>query len=158
MIRVHRLERLGNLLSQHCFARVLASRFSYTLAAPLIAGFSGTGAPVKGEEILGPEIIWEGQWPREAYSGRRLERAELFQPPGARITVRGWFQRFFFPARATRRTAPGLPTQSVRQPRFREPRRPWWRLLSETCRPRLRAPTDAPMAYLLSFGPGRSSS
>ena len=46
------------------------------------------------KQALGPEVMWTGHWPREAYSSRKLERAELFQAPGARVTLCGFFQRF----------------------------------------------------------------
>ena len=94
MVRVHRLERLGNLLSQYCFARVLASRFSYTLDSCPIAGFSGSRKQIDGEDVLGPEVMWTGHWPADAYSGRKLGQAELLQPPGAKVMLSGFFQRF----------------------------------------------------------------
>ena len=94
MVCLHRLGRLGNVLSQYCFARVLAGRFCYTLEACPIAGFSGSSKRIYGEESFCPEVMWTGHWPREAYSGRKLERLELFQAPGVRVTLRGLFQRF----------------------------------------------------------------
>lgn len=44
--------------------------------------------------MYGPEVRWQGQWPFDAYSGRPLAREELFQAPGQRLTLAGWFQRF----------------------------------------------------------------
>ena len=94
MIHLHRLERLGNLMSQYCFARVLTGRFGYALDACPIAGFTASRRRIDGEEVLGLEVRWTRQWPREVYSSRKLERAELFQAPGARVTLQGFFQRF----------------------------------------------------------------
>jgi len=31
--------------------------------------------------VYGPEVRWHGQWPYEAYSGRRLVREEFFLVP-----------------------------------------------------------------------------
>ena len=94
MMFLHRLERVGTLLSQYYFARVLAGRFRYRLDDCPIAGFPGSFKRIGGKEVLGPEVMWSGHWPREAYSSRKLERAELFQAPGARVTLCRFFQRF----------------------------------------------------------------
>lgn len=100
MILLRRRNRLGSWLFQYCFARLLARRFGCRLAALPMAGFPGTFAAVPGEEIYGPVGSWSGQWPFEAWTGRRLERAELGQAPGQRLTLDGWFQRFEFIAEA----------------------------------------------------------
>lgn len=94
MVRVHRLGQLGDWLWQYAFARALAERFAYELAALPLLQFPSTRDRVRGTEILGPAALWEAHWPRDAYSGRSLERAELVTPPAARVTLRGGFQRF----------------------------------------------------------------
>ena len=94
MILLRRRDRLGNWLFQYCFARVLAQRFGYRLEVLPVAGFPGSFAELAGEEVYGPEVRWHGQWPYEAYSGRRLVREEFFQRPGQRLMLDGWFQRF----------------------------------------------------------------
>ena len=94
MIRLYYRERLGNYFSQYCFGRLLAHRFKYALAACPIAGFHTSFSQIEGEELLGPEVMWAGHWPREVYSGRGLERAELWKPPGAKLILSGYFQRF----------------------------------------------------------------
>ena len=38
--------------------------------------------------------MWTGHWPADAYSGRKLGQAELLQPPGAKVMLSGFFQRF----------------------------------------------------------------
>ena len=96
MISLRRRDRLGNCLFEYCFARILAERFGYRLEATPLAGFPGTKTPVAGEEVLGPVVVWNEQWPREAYSGRPLVRAELYQAPEARLVLDGWFQRWEF--------------------------------------------------------------
>jgi len=105
LVRVHRLGRLGELLWQYAFAQVLARRFAYALPALPIPAFPLTREPLAGTEILGPEALWEGQWPRDAYSGRSLEPGELLTPPGTVVKLRGGFQRFdlISPARAALR-------------------------------------------------------
>ena len=45
---------------------------------------------VRGDEVYGPEVRWQGNWPFDAYSGRRLAREELLQAPGQRLTLAGW--------------------------------------------------------------------
>jgi hypothetical protein len=100
VILLRRRDRLGNCLFGYTFARVLAQRFGYGLAASPLPGFSGTFAEVPGEEVYGPVARWEGQWPFDGHSGRRLVRAEFFQAPGQRVTLAGWFQRFEFIAEA----------------------------------------------------------
>ena len=100
MVFLRRRRLLGEWLFQYCFARVLARRFGYRLAALPVAGFPGTLAEMPGEEVYGPVGCWQGQWPFEAWSGRRLERAELGQAPGQRLTLDGGFQRFEFIAEA----------------------------------------------------------
>ena len=60
MILFRRRDRLGNWLFEYCFARVLAQRFGYRLAAMPLPGFPGTFAEVWGEEVYGPEARWEG--------------------------------------------------------------------------------------------------
>ena len=96
MIHLHRHGRVSSRLSQYCFARVLASRFSYALDAGPAVGFSGSRKRVDGEQVIGPEVMWTGHWPMEAYSNRKLDSAELFQAPGAKVTLSGFFQRFEF--------------------------------------------------------------
>lgn len=94
MILLHRRDRLGNRLFEYCFARVLARRFSCRLAALPMPKFPGTFADFSGEEVYGPEVCWQGNWPFDAYSGRRLVREELFQAPGQRVRLDGLFQRW----------------------------------------------------------------
>ena len=91
---MHRRVRLGSILSQYAFARVLAQRFAYRLATVPVPGFPGTLTASHGEEILGPLIRWNGQWPFDAYSGRPLLLDELYQAPGAQIRLHGGFQRY----------------------------------------------------------------
>ncbi len=85
---------LGDRLFQYSFARILAARFRYQLQATPIPGFPGTFVDINGENVLGPTALWEGQWPVDARDGRPLTREELQVPPGARVTIRGRFQRF----------------------------------------------------------------
>lgn len=87
---------LGDRLSQYCFSRTIASNFKYKLAATPIRGFPCTYNAVSGQEILSPLSSWQGQWPFDANSSRKIERAELFYPPGERLTLSGLFQRFEF--------------------------------------------------------------
>ena len=94
MILLRRRDRLGNWLFQYCFARVLAQRFGCRLEAMPLPSLSGTAKELAGEEVFGPVAEWEGQWPFDAHTGRRLAREELFQPPGQRLTLNGRFQRF----------------------------------------------------------------
>ena len=105
MILLHRRDRLGNWLFEYAFARVLAGWFGYRLAALPMPGFPGTFAEVRGEEVFGPGACWQGNWPFDAHSGRRLAREELFQAPGQRVTLLGLFQRreLFADARAEMR-------------------------------------------------------
>jgi hypothetical protein len=44
--------------------------------------------------LLAGRLALEGQWPRDAYSGRNLTTDEFTHPPETQILVRGWFQRF----------------------------------------------------------------
>ena len=94
MILLTRRDRLGNWLFEYSFARLLAKRFGYRLTALPMPGFPGTFGVLLGEEVYGPVACWQGNWPFEAYSGRRLVREELFQAPGQRITLDGLFQRW----------------------------------------------------------------
>lgn len=96
MILLRRRNRLGNILFQYCFARVLAQRLNYRLAAAPVRDFAGTRAVVEGEEVFGPATRWQGQWPFDALVGRPIERGELSMAPGARVTLDGWFQQFEF--------------------------------------------------------------
>jgi hypothetical protein len=86
--------RLGNLLSQWAFARLLAERWAYAFDAPRINGFPGTGQAVTGTRILSSLAVWDGQWPNDAFSGRRIDPTELWHAPNAMLTLRGFFQRF----------------------------------------------------------------
>lgn len=94
MIAVRRRGRLGNWLSQYCFARVLAQRFGCRLEAMPVPGFPGSFVEVAGEEVYGPVVCWHGHWPFDAYSGRRLAMEEFFQAPGQRLTLDGLFLRW----------------------------------------------------------------
>jgi hypothetical protein len=94
MIVLRRRGNLWNWLFQYCFARVLAGRFGYRVVALPVLGFPGTFAEARGEEVYGSEARWQGQWPFDAYSGRRLAREELLQAPGQRLTLDGLFQRW----------------------------------------------------------------
>ena len=94
MISLRRRDNIGNCLFEYCFARVLAERFGYRLEAVPLGGFPGTRTLVAGEEVLGPMALWNGVWPFDGYSGRPIAQAELYQAPGARITLGGSFQRF----------------------------------------------------------------
>jgi hypothetical protein len=96
MIVLHRRNRIGNMLSQYSFARVLARRFGCRLLAAPVAGFGRTWVRIDGEEVFGPAVRWRGQWPFDGLVGRRVERQELFTAPCARLTLEGWFQRFEF--------------------------------------------------------------
>ena len=96
MISLRRRDNIGNCLFEYCFARILAERFGYRLEAVPLGGFPGTRTPVAGEEVLGPVVVWDGQWPFEAYAGRPIAEAELLQSPGARLVLNGWFQRWEF--------------------------------------------------------------
>ena len=94
MILLHRRDRLGNWMFEYCFARVLTRRFGYRLAALPMPGFPGTFAEISGEEVYGPGVCWQGNWPFDAHSGRRLAKEELFQAPGQRLTLSYAYQRF----------------------------------------------------------------
>lgn len=96
MIQLFRRDRLGNVLFQYCFARVLAERWGYRLAASPLSDFSGTFSHLGGEEVFGPVARWQGQWPFDAYVSRPIQRKELKIAPGSRLTLNGWFQRFEF--------------------------------------------------------------
>ena len=96
MISLRCRDNIGNCLFEYCFARILAERFGYRLEAVPLGGFPGTRTPVAGEEVLGPVVVWDGQWPFEAYAGRPIAEAELLQSPGARLVLNGWFQRWEF--------------------------------------------------------------
>lgn len=96
MIAVHRFGNLGDALGQYCFGRLLARNFNYALRAIPLPGFPETFLDIDGEEILAPDLHIEGQWPRDAYSGRNLERGELTCAPRSKLTVRGGFQRVEF--------------------------------------------------------------
>jgi hypothetical protein len=85
---------MGNWLFQYSFARVLARRCGYRLETMPMPDFPGTQAEVAGEEVYGPEARWQGNWPFDAYSGRRLDAGEWRQAPGQRLTFDGLFQRF----------------------------------------------------------------
>lgn len=94
MILLRRRARLGNWLFQYTFARLLAQRFGYRLLALPMHGFPRAFAGVRGDVVYGPEVCWQGNWPFDAYSGRRLVREEFFQAPGQRVTLDGLFQRW----------------------------------------------------------------
>src|SRR5580658_6258397 len=96
MISVLKVGGLGDYLWQYCFARLMSERFGCALKAPPARGFPGTWDRVQGAEIFGPDVRWDGQWPYEAYSGRKLEAAELWSAPASRLIFSGWFQRFEF--------------------------------------------------------------
>ena len=94
MISLRRRDHIGSCLFEFCFARILAERFGYRLEAVPLGGFSGTRTRVAGEEVLGPVALWDGMWPFDGHAGRPLTRAELHEPPGARVTLAGSFQHF----------------------------------------------------------------
>jgi hypothetical protein len=94
MIILQKDRSLGNALFQYCFARTLAMRFGYELQMLGFSSFPATYSRISGDEILGPISRWKGQWPFDAFSGRRVEPSELYSPPAARLTLSGRFQRF----------------------------------------------------------------
>lgn len=94
MIHLHRHAGLGSWLFEYGFARVLAGRFRFAMAALPMPGFLATSKNIQGEDVYGPEIRWQGNWPFDAHSGRRLAWAELYQAPGQRIRMDGLFQRW----------------------------------------------------------------
>lgn len=94
MIYLRRRDRLSNWFCDFCFARGLAQRFGYRLATPPMPGFSATSKIIQGEDVYGPVVCWQGNWPFDGHSGRRLVREELFRAPGQRIRLDGLFQRF----------------------------------------------------------------
>jgi hypothetical protein len=94
VITLIRRDRLGNVLSQYSFARVLAERFGYRLTTVPVPNFSGTLSQVCGEEILSPLARWQGQWPFDSLISRPVQSAELLVAGGAHLILTGWFQRF----------------------------------------------------------------
>jgi hypothetical protein len=94
MILIHRPLGIAEAGFAYCLGRILAQRFSYKFEAFPFAGFQRTLMSIPGEELLSPLLTLEGQWPRDAQTGRPLEPSELHMAPSARIALRGMFQRF----------------------------------------------------------------
>ncbi len=78
---------------QYSLARLLAERFGYELRAEPLALFPGTYFRIAGEEIFGPIIRWYGNWPI-SQDLARVDREELYHPPGAGLSLCGSFQHF----------------------------------------------------------------
>lgn len=86
--------QLGVSLWQRCFSLQLAARWSYAHSAMVLPGFPAIPTDRKNRHVLGPRLRLEGQWPREASTGRNLTEAELRMPPEACVVLAGEFQRF----------------------------------------------------------------
>jgi hypothetical protein len=93
MLQVTRQATVGDSLCAYAFARVLAYRFGYAFHMPL-RGFPGTRQPLLGEQMIGQREVWSGQWPFEAYSGRKVDRREFHEAPDRPLSLQGKFQRW----------------------------------------------------------------
>jgi len=71
----------------------MARAWNYELSAVPTLLFPNAG-PLSGKKLISPVSVWEGHWPRDAYSGRAIDPQELAYPPGSKLTLRGSFQRF----------------------------------------------------------------
>jgi hypothetical protein len=93
MIQLARQASIGESLSAYAFARILAVRFGYAFHAPLRA-FPGTLLPLRGEQMIGQRELWNGHWPFDLQSGRKLEPQEFHEAPGRPVFLQGKFQRW----------------------------------------------------------------
>lgn len=94
MIQLSFQQGFGSSAMAYCFARHSATRWGYAFRSLGLPGFTESRAELKGRELLGPRVRWDGQWPREAQSGRSVVAGELEIGPEAWLTLSGEFQRF----------------------------------------------------------------
>ena len=94
MITISFQQRLGSAAMGYCFARTLAMRWGFAFRSIGVEGFAESRVALKGRKLLGPRVRWDGQWPREAQSGRQVTAGELETGPEAWLTLSGEFQRF----------------------------------------------------------------
>ncbi|MES2569247.1 MAG: hypothetical protein V4710_04230 [Verrucomicrobiota bacterium] len=93
MIKTRYRVSFAEAMFQYALARILARRFNYHLEAPPLPLFPATFEQTPGDEVYGPALQWFGHWPVDSQGWRKVQRAELFYAPAARLTLCGAFQR-----------------------------------------------------------------
>lgn len=93
VITIHVAPTLGETLSAYCFGRILAERFGMACAFPLLRNLVLDWTSV-GANYIGSEVIWNGQWPFDFLSGRKVPREEFYVPLNARLRLMRGFARF----------------------------------------------------------------
>lgn len=94
MIFQRTMNRVGERLSQYCFARVLADCWHSARESHSIPAFQGMNCMSKGERKLAAATEWCGQSPWDRRTGRRIEAGELSIPGEGVLILSGSFQRF----------------------------------------------------------------
>jgi hypothetical protein len=106
---------LGNNLFQYALGRVVAETNALALACSRHQSAPAAGASSANRELLGledcvdafadvpmqlpgahvnaPTLSYE-TWPNSPWRGHRLDLGHVLAPPGARVRLRGYFQRF----------------------------------------------------------------